>query len=242
MSGGRRRVRIRLAGRVLLAGLLVSTTATAAAQVLILRSVGPSARQYPAGQRLPDGARFSLRPGDVVSILHGRGTRTFRGPGTFAANLPVRLQTATPRGVRIQTGAVRGNETDRSSFYPPSMWDMNVMMNGRFCFRSGGPVLLWRPDTSSAGTLSVTNQTGTSTISWPANSATMILPTAVPLRGGSTLDLRWSNAAAPVRVTLAEIRVDPDDDAAVAAAFLDNKCSHQLDNFIYRTDEEGERP
>jgi hypothetical protein len=70
----------RLSAQVLILSLIGGELAHAAAELLVLRSVGPSARRYPAGQRLPDDAAFVLRPGDSVTVLARAGTRIFRGP------------------------------------------------------------------------------------------------------------------------------------------------------------------
>ena len=72
--------------RAAIAALLAATATAAAANVLVVRSSGPSAKSYPAGRSLPDNARINLAQGDMVIVLTGGGTRTFRGPGTFSPN------------------------------------------------------------------------------------------------------------------------------------------------------------
>ena len=98
------------AGRLAFALLLATGAASASANVLVVRASGPSAQTYPPGRSLPDNARIALRGGDTLVVLDARGTRTFRGPGTFspatAALAGARIaQSSTGRRARI--GAVR---------------------------------------------------------------------------------------------------------------------------------------
>src|SRR5688500_6017825 len=90
--------------RVAIAALLATAAASAAANVLVVRSSGPSAKSYAPGSSLPDNARLQLRAGDTVVVLDSRGTRTFRGPGTFSP------ATAAPAG----TQTVQGNSGRRA--------------------------------------------------------------------------------------------------------------------------------
>ncbi|MDQ4088435.1 MAG: hypothetical protein M3177_10575, partial [Pseudomonadota bacterium] len=70
--------------RCAVAALLVAGAASAAANVLVVRSSGPSTKSYPPGRSLPDNARIQLQAGDTVVLLSSAGTRTFRGPGSFS--------------------------------------------------------------------------------------------------------------------------------------------------------------
>src|SRR4029450_4662610 len=72
--------------RLALAALLATGAASAAANVLVVRAQGPSAKAYPAGRSLADNAQIQLRAGDSIIVLTPRGTRTFRGPGNFTAS------------------------------------------------------------------------------------------------------------------------------------------------------------
>src|SRR5687767_10375819 len=93
--------------RLALAGLLALGAAAAAANVVVIRSSGPSARSYPAGRSLPDNARIALRQGDTLVVLDARGTRTFRGPGTFSPSQAVQAGTrtvTTPSGRLARVG------------------------------------------------------------------------------------------------------------------------------------------
>lgn len=102
--------RVRLAAGLPRVTLFGGDAAKAGEGALVVRSSGPSARQFPAGRRLKDKEKLTLRPGDTVVLLDGRGTRTLTGPGVFATS----AETGTPSVARMATprravGAVRGS-------------------------------------------------------------------------------------------------------------------------------------
>lgn len=93
-------------------GLLA--TGQAMADALVLRASGPDARQHRVGSRLPDGTRVTLRQGDRLLLLVGRGTRSLEGPTTFVvgAERPPSASTRAvflQRGLRRLIGGVRGD-------------------------------------------------------------------------------------------------------------------------------------
>src|SRR4051794_30738387 len=71
--------------RGLFVASLLAAASAAAADILVVRSTGPSSASYPPGKRLPDNARLTLQAADQLMLLDGRGTRMVRGPGTFSA-------------------------------------------------------------------------------------------------------------------------------------------------------------
>src|SRR3954453_23963440 len=82
--------------------------ATAAvASVVVVRSLGPSAKAYPIGKTLPENAKISLQGGDVVTVLGPRSAQTLRGPGSFAAGQVALASAASARG---RFGALRTGE------------------------------------------------------------------------------------------------------------------------------------
>lgn len=209
----------------------------AAAQVLVLRSVGPSARRYPAGQRLPDSTAFSLRPGDSVVVLAGGGTRTFRGPGTFSATGPARAGGTASAGPRRNTGAVRGNESGAIA-RPSNVWHVDVTQSGRACVAAGARPTLWRPSAERAVQLTITPQTGApQTMNWARGQATVAWPAAVPIVDGASYQLSWTGAVSPTRLTARTVTAAPAGDlSGLATALLDNQCRGQLDVLIVQKD------
>jgi hypothetical protein len=76
------RAKLILLGAV--AAVALSSTA-AVASVVVVRSLGPSAKAYPPGKTLPESASISLKGGDVVTLLGPSSAKTLRGPGNFDA-------------------------------------------------------------------------------------------------------------------------------------------------------------
>src|SRR5438105_1007731 len=62
---------------------VVSTAGVA--NVVVVKSLGPSAKAYPPGKTLPESAKISLQGGDVVTVLGPASAQTLRGPGSFDA-------------------------------------------------------------------------------------------------------------------------------------------------------------
>ncbi len=205
----------------------------AAAEVLVLRSVGPSANRYRAGQRLPDNANFTLRPGDSVVVLAGGGTRTFRGPGTFSATGPARGGTASS-AVRRNTGAVRGPGDTGAVVQPTDIWHLNVTQSGRACVAAGARPVLWRPTAERAVQLTITPQTGApQTVNWPSGQQTLSWPTSVPVADNSSYQLSWTGSTSPTRLTTRTLSgLRSNDLEGVATALLTNQCRGQLDVLI----------
>ena len=209
----------------------------AAAEVLILRSVGPSARNFPAGRRVADKTSFNLRPGDTVVVLANGATRTFRGPGTYAATGPVRRGTQVAGGgnVRRQTGAVRDAGLPAVPLTQPTdIWQFDVSQSGRACVLPGRRPVLWRPQSSRAVRITITPQNGTAqTLNWNAGQATLEWPASIPVVDGASYQLSWPGAASPIRVTTRTLTgLSLSNVDAVASAFLTNNCRSQLDALI----------
>lgn len=208
-----------------------------AAEVLVLRAVGPSARRYPAGQRLPDSATFTLRPGDAVTVLAGGGTRTFRGPGTFSASGPARAGGTAAVGPRRNTGAVRGTG-DMEVQRPEDVWHVDVTQGGRACVPAGQGPTLWRPSADRAVQLTITPATGApQTVEWASGQKTLAWPAALQVADDATFQISWTGATSPVRVTTRTLTAVPANDvAALATAFITNQCRGQLDVLIAKNE------
>jgi hypothetical protein len=226
----------KLAGAAL-AALLVTGATAASADVLILRSVGPSAGKYPAGQRLPDNARLNLKPGDTVAVLRGSGTRIFRGPGSYPLDAaPVRT-TGEARGARSGIGAVRGDASAADAVWPANLWQVNAAESGTACFVAGWPVTLWRRDAGRRAQVSVMTAAGATTrLDWPAGAETLQLPTTASA-DRSRITYAPAGAGQPTRVTLARLEIDPSNREAVGQALLGRRCHLQLQHFIALNEE-----
>lgn len=219
-----------LLGRGLAAALLLTGAASAAANVLVVRSSGPSARSYPAGRSLPDNARLALRAGDTVVILAGTGTRTFRGPGNFTPSGAQGVRTADAGGRRARIGAVRS-----AGIVPrgPTIWHVDVTQSGNFCLAGTSNVMLWRPDASSPARLTIAGPGGAArTVQWPAGQPTRAWPRGAAVANGATYSFSQPGDPVPTQITFRVLSAPLTDVQQVAAALIANGCEGQIDVLV----------
>jgi hypothetical protein len=217
--------------RAALGALLVASALPAAANVLVVRSSGPSAAAYPAGRSLPDNARLTLRAGDSVIVLGAGGTRAFRGPGVFSPSAAVQAGGPTlANGQRARIGAVRDAGIVPHS---PTIWHVDVSQSGNFCLSSPSRVMMWRPDASGPATFTITAAGGASrNVRWASGQATAAWPTTVPITNGATFTIAQSGVAVPTQVTFRMLAREPADTQSVASALIANGCQGQLDVLV----------
>ncbi|HEX8262763.1 MAG TPA: hypothetical protein VF547_07810 [Allosphingosinicella sp.] len=221
-----------LARPLIALGLLATATA-AMADILVVRSSGPSARSYPAGRRLPESSRLSLKAGDQLIVLDGRGTRVIRGPGSFAAGAPAvgRVASAAPVQRRARIGAVRGIET--GELRPPSIWHVDVARSSNVCVADPAKVTLWRARAAEAATLSIAARNGaTRQLGWQPGSSTLAWPSDLPVAEGAEYRLSGTGAAAPTTIRFRTMPAKPAGLEDMAQALIRNQCDAQLDLFI----------
>jgi len=219
--------------RLVVAALLAGgVAASAAANVLVVRSSGPSAKSYPAGRSLPDNARITLRDGDTLVVLDSRGTRTFRGAGTYsaAATTTAGVRTTQNDGRRARVGAVRSAGIVPAS--PATIWQVDVSQSGNMCVTNAGNLMLWRPDAAQASTLTIAGPGGSRTVQWPAGRATVAWPNDLTIASGGEYALSQPGVAVPSRITFRTLANAPADMQGVAQALLAAGCQEQLDLLV----------
>jgi hypothetical protein len=219
--------------RALLAAALATLAASAAANVIVVRSAGPSAKSYPAGRSLPDNARIILKANDSLVVLGAGGTRTFRGPGTFSPSAAVRAgqrTVASSDGRRARIGAVRSAGLVPQS---PTIWHVDVTQSGTFCLANSANLMLWRPDATLPTRLTITAPGGgAQSADWPAGQATLAWPPGTPIANGAVYSLRQRGVAVPTQITFRTLATPPANLEAVAAALIANGCQEQLDLLV----------
>ena len=220
-------------GRAAVVALLAAAAIPAAANVLVVRSTGPSASAYPAGRSLPDNARLNLRAGDAVIVLGAGGTRTFRGPGSFSPGAAVQAGQRTfaaADGQRARIGAVRGAGIVPHS---PTIWHVDVTQGGTFCLPNANRVMLWRADATQAATLTITGAGAPPrNVRWAAGQSTVAWPAALPIANNSTFSVVQSGVAVPTELTFKTLGQEPVDLQHVAEALIANGCQGQLDVLV----------
>src|SRR5205814_5643978 len=125
------------------------------ANVVVVKSIGPSAKSYPPGKTLPESAKISLQGGDIVTVLGPASAQTLRGPGNFDAK---QMTLASAAGQRGRFGALRASEVAHN----PSIWDIDVSQGGKICVTDASHLQLWRADSEIPMTATIRNSDGTS--------------------------------------------------------------------------------
>src|SRR5215212_10267566 len=144
-GAGMMRTKLMLLGAA--AAIALSSTA-AVASVVVVRSLGPSAKAYPPGKTLPESAKITLQGGDVVTVLGPASAQTLRGPGNFDAKQVTLASAASKRG---RFGALRAAEVAHN----PSIWDIDVSQSGKICVAQPAKVQLWRPESEGEATVQI---------------------------------------------------------------------------------------
>src|SRR5690242_6159320 len=125
------------------------------ANVVVVKSLGPSAKVYPPGKTLPESAKINLQGGDVVTVIGPASAQTLRGPGNFDAK-QVALSAAA--GQRGRFGALRATDVAHN----PSIWDADASQSGKVCVSDASKLQLWRPDKEAPITVKIHDPDGKS--------------------------------------------------------------------------------
>jgi hypothetical protein len=203
------------------------------ADILVVRSSGPSAKSFPPGKRVPESARIALKAGDQLVLLDGRGTRIVRGPGTFTAGAPGSgrvASTSLALNRRARIGAVRGPGEGESR--PPSIWHVDVAKSSNVCVADPSKVTLWRADPAKALRLEIAAGGRSRQLGWEAGSSTLPWPSDVPVAEGAQYRLSWPGGKAPTAIRFRTMPAAPAGLEETAQTLIRNQCDAQLDLFI----------
>lgn len=212
--------------------IAVSSTAATAA-VVVVRSLGPSAKAYPPGKTLPEGAKINLQGGDVVTVLGPSSAKTLRGPGSFDAK---EVALASAAGQRGRFGALRAGEVAHS----PSIWDVDVSQSGKFCVADPAKLQLWRPESDGAGKVTISSTDGKSQpLSWAAGKALAAWPSALPLTSGAQYLVEGLDGGDKNNVELVIVKAAPNDLVGAAQVLIANGCQNQLDLLVSGASKSG---
>ena len=212
-----------LAGAAITA-LLTSTAAVGA--VVVVRSLGPSAKAYPPGKTLPENSRITLQGGDVVTVLGPGSAKTLRGPGNFD---PKQATLASAAGQRGRFGALRTGEIAHN----PSIWDVDVTQSGKVCVANPAKLQLWRPESDTAVKVTITSSDGKNQeLSWAAGKALAAWPSAMPVKSGATYQVEWPGTGDSSSLDVVLIQSPPADLVGAAKVLIANGCQAQLDLLV----------
>jgi len=202
------------------------SSSAAVANVVVVKSLGPSAKAYPPGKTLPPSAKISLVGGDVVTVLGPSSAQTLRGPGNFDAG---QVSLASAAGQRGRFGALRAAEVAHN----PSIWDIDVTQSGKVCVTDAKNLKLWRPDTDAAADVEIRSADGQSQkLSWAAGKALAAWPAAVPVKTGAQYKMEWAGSGDKSSVDVVTVGSVPSDLVGTAQVLIQNRCDNQLELLV----------
>ena len=197
----------------------------AVANVVVVKSLGPSSKAYPPGKTLPDSAKITLQGGDVLTLLGPSTAKILRGPGNFDAK-QVALAANAQRG---RFGALRASEVAHN----PSIWDIDVSHSGKVCVADTSKLQLWRPDSEAAMTVEVRSPDGKKQeLSWAAGKALAAWPTAMPIRAGASYQVQWPETGETSSLDFVKVSSPPADLIGAAKVLIENGCQKQLELLV----------
>jgi hypothetical protein len=206
--------------------MIVCGSTAGIANVVVVKSLGPSAKSYPPGKTLPETAKISLIGGDVITVIGPSSAETLRGPGNFDAK-QVALSAAA--GQRGRFGALRAIEVAQN----PSIWDIDASAGGKVCVADASKLQVWRSDSEAAISVQIRSGDGQSqTLSWAAGKSLAAWPTGLPIKSGNHYSVEWPDGGDTAKLDVVTIDSPPSDLVGAAQVLLANGCQKQLDLLV----------
>lgn len=199
----------------------------AVANVVVVKSLGPSAKAYPPGKTLPESAKITLQGGDVVTVIGPSSAQTLRGPGNFDAK---QVALAAAAGQRGRFGALRAADVAHN----PSIWDIDASQGGKVCVSDASKLQLWRADKEAAMTVKIHDADGKSQdLSWAAGAALAPWPNGLPVKDGAVYQVEWPDGGDSSKLEIVTIVPPPPEDLVGSAqALISHGCQKQLDLLV----------
>jgi len=215
----------------------VLVPAAAQATGVVVATSGPSAAKYPVGRKVADDERIVLAPGDTLTVLDSRGTRIFKGAGTYSLNQQAgvsktgafALLTRERAAQRMRTGAVRGDLGGPVT--RPNLWYVDVGSSGATCVPKSDEIRLWRSTSQGDATYSIKPVGGNRTAQAMFHDGEMLAPwdaKALPVSDGSSFVISQPGAAERT-VTFKLLDSVPDQPDALAEDLISHGCMAQID-------------
>lgn len=215
----------------------------ASAETLVVKSSGPSARNYQPGKAIPDSMKIVLKANDQVVILDGKGTRTLKGPGTFSPTMASNHTTDSRASFnalamqrserRARTGAVRSVSAAPEP-RSPTIWYVDIERSSNMCVPDATNVTMWRAEPAPAAAVTITRLADgkSETVNWLKNQSVKPWPASMPITAGAEYRLSWAGAAQPTTLKFALLGQTLTGLEDMAAALIKNGCEAQLDLLI----------
>lgn len=220
---------------------LLTLPAAAMADVLVVRSIGPSAGAYKPGRKLADTAAIALKAGDQITLLDNKGTRTLKGPGSFtasssgspAASGSLASLAGQPAARRARTGAVRDVRA-LAEAARPNIWMVDVGTPGTVCVPAGDPISIWRKDAESTGVTTITGTGGAmGQVAWIKGQSMQPWPATLPVQPGASYTLKGTSAGqSGTTLKFATVVSPPSDLSGLGGVLIEQGCTAQLDMLL----------
>lgn len=233
MSSGR----VAFVSLLAVGAVLALAPAAASATGIVVATSGPSAAKYPVGHKLGDDERIVLVPGDTLTVLDAKGTRVFKGAGTYqlsAQEGPSKsgafaLLTRERSAQRMRTGAVRG--APGGPVTRPNLWYVDVDSAGTTCIPNTDEIRLWRSTPDGDATYSIKPAGGHAATQIEFHDGDVLSPwndQSLPVSDGSSFVISQPGAADRT-VTFKLLDTVPDQPDALAEDLISHGCMAQLD-------------
>jgi hypothetical protein len=206
--------------------VIAASSSAGLANVVVVKSLGPSAKSYPPGKTLPETAKINLQGGDVVTVLGPASAQTLRGPGNFDAK---QVTLASAAGQRGRFGALRAAEVAHN----PSVWDIDASQGGKICVTDASKVQLWRADSETESTVEIRSSEGKSQqLTWAAGKALTAWPAALPIKDGASYQVEWPDSGEKSSLDFVAVPGTPGDIVGAAQVLIEHGCQKQLDLLV----------
>jgi len=209
------------------AALLVPATAAIAAKVVVVRSIGPSAKAYPPGKALTDTASIKLGNGDIVTLIGPSAAKTLRGPGVFTASAVGSASLSSAAGRRGRFGAMRTGQVAKN----PGLWDLDVSQNGKMCIARPGQLNVWRPSAEASAKLTIKGAGKSQVVDFAAGQNTRPWPAQLPVSDGAEYQFQWAGGDSS-KLSLVTVGSPPSDLPGAAQLLIEKGCQNQLDLLV----------
>jgi hypothetical protein len=209
------------------AAAVVPVTAAMAAKVVVVRSMGPSAKAYPPGKALTDTSSIKLGSGDMVTLLGPSSSRTLRGPGVFTASTAGRSQLAMAAGRRSRFGALRTGEVAKN----PSLWDLDVTRGGKMCVSEPAKLKLWRPTADASTKVRISGGGKEQAVDFAAGQTAVAWPSQLPVGDGVEYQIALDGGDSQ-KLAFVRVSSPPTDLPGAAQLLIEKGCENQLELLV----------
>jgi hypothetical protein len=218
-----------------LAALILAGSAAHAESLIVVEARGIGIKP---GSSIDSAKPLVLKQGQHVTLITQAGaTLSIDGPYNKppAAGGQGRSVSATLAGLTTERTARTGEAgvTRGTSFNKlPAAWLVDVTHSGSACLQDNQEPVFWRPDASSASSLTVmpSDHSWKSQAVWPAGTTTLKVTTDVPVHGGAAYVVKFNGA--DYALAMNSVPASLTNDAMRAAWMLQKGCEAQAEALL----------